>query len=376
MMPAVPGYRFCDATVAVACDSPTVAEWLDEFVRPAFAPHTGPADFAVRVRTDSTAHAELAATRPSGTICATPCFALDRLVVAHPGWTAGGRTVLADAKYGALYALDATSAEVCAEPAASLFRGGVMRVVREVLTTRALVSPDRVQLHAAACDVDGRVVAIAGSKAAGKTTLLAYLAAATGARIVANDRAVAERGGDRIVVRGVPTMVSVRPESRALVPRLFRGMTHERPAHLTAAELAAATRDGEPPLVTTRLRLSPPQLARQLGVTLTAEGPLAALVFPEPAELPDAVAIERLPPDDALRRLRASRFGVSSDKADATVFERLLAAHRPADADAALIEAIVARVPCFAIRLGARQFGEPHAARSILRTVLARSDVP
>src|SRR4029077_546572 len=133
---------------------------------------------AVRVRTDPTAHAELAGTRPDGTLRAMPCFALDRLLVAHPAWTTGERTILADEKYGAIYALDVTSAEVSAAPNAPLFRGGVMRVVREVLTTRALISPDRLQLHAAACDVDGRVVAIAGAKGAGKTTLLAYLAAA------------------------------------------------------------------------------------------------------------------------------------------------------------------------------------------------------
>ena len=374
-MTAVRRYTFCDAAISVACDSPAIADWLDEFVHPSFTPHTGPVDFSIRVRTDPTAHAELAATRPGGTLRSMPCFALDRLVVAHPAWTAGERTMLADEKYGAIYALDATSAEVSSAPNAPLFRGGVMRVAREVLTTRALVSPDRVQLHTAACDVDGRVVAIAGAKGAGKTTLLAYLAAATGAGVVANDRAVADCSGDHIVVRGVPTLVSVRPESRELVPGLYRGMTHERPAHLTAAELAVATHDGAP-LVTTRLRLSPPQLARQLGVTLGAGGPLAAVVFPEPAERADAVGIERLAPDEGLRRLHASHFGVSSDKEEATVFERLLHVHRPAEADATLIEAIVARVPCFAIRLGVRQFEQPDAARSILRTVLARSDLP
>jgi hypothetical protein len=375
MVAAVRRYTFCDAAIAVACDTPAIAEWLDEFVRPSFAPHMGPVDFAVRVRTDAAAYATLHETKPGGPLDVAPCFALDRMVVPHPAWTVDGRTVLADAKYGAIYALDGTSAEVCAAPDAPLFRGGVMRVVREVLTTRALVSPDRVQLHTAACDVDGRVVAIAGSKGAGKTTLLAYLAAATGARIVTNDRAVAERVDDQIVLRGVPTMVSVRPESRTLVPRLYRGITHERPAHLTAAELEAS-RDERRPLVTTRLRLSPPQLARQLGVSLRDGGPLAAVLFPEPADDPDAVALERLDPEEALRRLRESRFGIASAKADATVFERLLPVRRPAGADAAMIAAIAARVPCLAVRLGVRRFETPHAADSIRRAVFGERDVP
>jgi hypothetical protein len=374
MVAAVRSYSFCDAAISITCDAPAIAEWLGEFVHPSFAPHAGSADYAVRVRTDALAHAGLAATRPAGPIDVAPCFALDRLVIAHPAWTADGRTVLADAKYGALYALDGASADVCAAPDAPLFRGGVMRVVREVLTTRALVSSERVQLHAAACDVDGRVVAIAGSKGAGKTTLLAYLAAATGARVVTNDRAVAERVDDHIVLRGVPTMVSVRPESRSLVPRLYRGITHERPAHLTAAELETS-RDRPRAPVTTRIRLSPPQLARQLGVSLVAGGPLAAILFPEPADRPDADTLERLAPEEALRRLRTSRFGAWSDTADATVFERLLPVRRAADADAAMIAAIAARVPCHAVRLGLRQFEESRAAESILRTVLGRGDV-
>jgi len=54
MVAAVRRYRFYGAAVAVACDSPTIADWLDEFVHPSFTPHTGPVDFSIRVRTDPT----------------------------------------------------------------------------------------------------------------------------------------------------------------------------------------------------------------------------------------------------------------------------------------------------------------------------------
>src|SRR5262245_34233424 len=356
MVVAMRGYRFFGATVAVSSDAPIVADWLDEFVRPAFEPWTGPADYAVAVRTNPATHAALAATRPAGTLDDDGCFALDRQVVSHPAWRTGGRTVLADAKYGTLYALDPTVAEVVVAPDATLFRSGVMRVVREALTTRALVSPRRLQLHAAACAVDGRAVLVAGPKGAGKTTLLAYLAASTGPRIVANDRTVAEVVDEGFVVRGVPTLVSIRPESRALVPRLYRGMTLERPAHLTPAELAAATRNGDGAEITTRLRLSPWQLARQLGVTLAAEGRLAAVVFPARADAPRSLTIERLTNDVARRQLLDSRFGRSSGKSTPTVFERLLPAARPPDADAALVDTIAARMPCFSVHLGVERF--------------------
>jgi len=290
-MVAMRGYCFFGATVSVTSDAPAIARWLDEFLQPAFEPWTGPAELAVSVRTDLAAHAALAATRPAGPLGEAACFALDSQVVSHPTWRAGGRTVLADAKYGALYALDATAAEVIAVPDSVLFRGGVMRIVREVVTTRALVSANRIQLHAAACEVDGRAVLIMGPKGAGKTTLLAYLAASSGARILTNDRAVAERDDGGFLVRGVPTVVSVRPEARALVPRLYRGMTLDRAAHLTLAELEVATRDGNRPAVTTRLRLSPLQLARQLGVALASDGRLAAVVFPVSAPARETLTI-------------------------------------------------------------------------------------
>ncbi|MGH7895441.1 MAG: hypothetical protein ACREQL_12290, partial [Candidatus Binatia bacterium] len=266
-MAAMRGYHFLDTTIAVTSDAPSIALWLDEFLRPAFDPWGGAADFAVSVRTDRAAYEAAAATRPSGKLPDEPCFALDREVVRHPCWRSAGRTVLADAKYGAFYALDGTEVDVIAHPGSALFRGGVMRVVRELATVRALASPDRVQLHAAAFEVDGHAVLVAGPKGAGKTTLLAYVASSTGARILTNDRAVAQRLGSGFEVRGVPTFVSVRPHTRALLPRLFRGITLERPAHLTLAEADAATAGGDHREITTRLKLSPPQLARQLGVT-------------------------------------------------------------------------------------------------------------
>jgi hypothetical protein len=371
MVDAVRGYRFFGATVSVACDAPAVAAWLDEFLQPAFEPWAGEAETAVSVRTDPSAHAALAATRPAHALEDAACFALDTHVVAHPAWRVGGRTVLADARYAALYALDGRTVEVLAAPVAPLFRGGVMRVVREAATAHALASPARLQLHAAALEADERAVLIAGPKGAGKTTLLAYLAASTGARILANDRVVVERAAGGHRVRGVPTLVSVRPETRALVPRLHRGITLERLGHLTIAEAGAAMRETEGPGAATPIRMSPPQLAGQLGVELGSEAPLAAVVFPGRADRPDEVAVERLARRDAERHLLASRFGTSSGRTVPTVFERLLRAPRPANADAALVDALAAGVPCFAVRVGRARFADPGAAATLLGAVLA-----
>ncbi|HJQ85780.1 MAG TPA: hypothetical protein VKA21_16955, partial [Candidatus Binatia bacterium] len=225
MVTAMRGYRLLDTVVAVTVDAPPIAAWLDEFLLPSFLPWTGEAaDFAVRVRTEAAAHDAIAARRPPGTLAARPVFALDREVVSHPSWIQSGRTVLADERYGTFYVVGDEAVEVVADPRVPLFRSGPMRVVREIATARVLADPTRLQLHAAALEVDGRAILIAGAKGAGKTTLLAYLAGAPRARILGNDRALLARRDGAITVRGVPTIVSVRPETRALLPALFGGL--------------------------------------------------------------------------------------------------------------------------------------------------------
>ena len=299
------------------------------------------------------------------------CFALDREVVHHPGWTALGRTMLADGRLGALYGLGDRQVDVIAEPGSPTFRAAVMRVVREIAAASALASGERLQLHAAALEHAGRALLIAGPKGAGKTTLLGYLAGEAGARILANDRTFAALVAGGFEVRGVPTMVSVRPQTLGFLPRLARGVPDvERPGHLTLEESDAALAERGELRKPRRIRLSPAQLARQLGAPLAASAALAAIAFPEAAADPDALALERLSPAESARRLPGALFGVDSGKAGSTAFEHLVGASRPAGADRRGLEALAARVPCFSLRIGSARYADPSAARSILATCL------
>jgi hypothetical protein len=369
------GYRFQGTPIAVASDAAAVLHWLDEFLAPSFEAWRGDAaDFAVRIHTRPEAHAELVATRPPGALRELACFALDREVVAHPAWTDRGRTVLSDGRLGALYRLGEREVDVVAEPRSTAPRTAVMRVVREIATSGALASGERLQLHAAVLARHGRALAIAGPKGAGKTTLLAYLASeggGRGVRILTNDRALATPTPAGFDVVGVPTIVSVRPESLAFVPRLAQGVPDvERPGHLSLAEFDAALAERGALRAPRRLKLSLPQLARQLGVSLGACAPLAAIVFPEPAEGVESFVLARLDPDDATRRLAGALFGVHSGRSGPTVFERLVGAVRPADADRRVVAGLAAGTPCFSLRIGAARYGDPGAARSLLATCL------
>jgi hypothetical protein len=71
--------------------------------------------------------------------------------------------------------------------------------------------------------------------------------------------------------------------------------------------------------------------------------------------------------------LGASRFGWAARADGPTIFDRLLTERRPPGADAPLLEAMAARIPCFAVRLGSSCFAGPRAAHVLLEAVLARS---
>jgi hypothetical protein len=366
------GYSFCGTAIEVESDLPAVTSWLDEFLTPSFDLWSGArADFAVRIRTAPSPHAALASTRPPGPLAEMPCFALDREVVELPGWTTSERTVLADAKFGALYALGDASVEMVAQPGSQAYRGAAMRVVREIATARALASHERLQLHVAALELGGRALLFAGPKGAGKTTALAYVAAASGAPILTNDRALVARAPGGFEVRGVPTIVSIRPQTLEFFPRLLRGIPAvERPAHLTLEETDAALAAHGNAENGAHLKLSPAQLARQLGVSLSARARLAAIAFPEADGDPHGLAVDPLSGAEAARRLPGVLFGAHSGTAEPTVFERFARVCRPADADRELVEAIAARIPCFALRIGAARYAERGAADAILAACL------
>lgn len=368
-MAAARGYAFLGTAIRIAADDAAAAAWLDEFLTPAFAPWSdGPAGAGVRLTTTAAAREAVAASRPAAAPPPTPAFALDREVVALPSWPIPGGTVLDDAKFGASYVLRGGDVEVVPHRGSTRFRGGLMRVVREIATARALASPDRLQLHAAGFEVDGRAVLIAGAKAAGKTTLLAYVAASAAVRLLANDRAIL----DRLDVRPVPTIVSVRPGTAALFAERFRRVPAvASAAHLTLAEADAALVARGPAGPDARLKLSPALFARCLGRPLSAGARLAAIVFPEHDADPAGLAVARLPAPEAARRLRAARFGAHREETGPTAFARLAGAPRPAGADDRLLDAVAGGVACLGVRIGAGRYADPSAAARIVAAARA-----
>jgi hypothetical protein len=185
-----------------------------------------------------------------------------------------------------------------------------------------------------------------------------YLAAASGARILTNDRSLLRLGGAEIEVRGIPTVVSIREETLELLPlpRLRALRRLPNPSRLTLAELETLATD--PQETAEPFRLSPAQLAHAAGVLLSARGRLCAIAFPEVRVGERSVKLDRLSGSEALGRLRRARFGVASAKSARTVFEDLLRAERDESGQERQLAELARRVPCFAMAIGARAYAE------------------
>jgi hypothetical protein len=373
-------------TIAVAADEPSILDWLDEFLTPGFArlPAAAPADFRVTIHAQPEASARVAATRPPGALPDRACFALDQEIVAHPHWTAADGIVVDDRRLGAYYVLRGNTVEVAVHPDARRPRSGAMRVVRELAIARALADRRHLQLHASALATGDGSVLFVGPKGCGKTTVLACLVPG-GGRIIANDRVLVSADGGPPVAHGIPTIVSLRagtiallapgsvapfrrvpdPAGRTLTELAAAGRatsTAHRPASGDTAPVSAHQDDAEP------LRLSLAGLAHVLGVELAGHAPLSAIAFPERPGDERTVGVRRLSPAEARKRLLDARFGLANDASRATAFDELVG--RTADVDEtqrARLAELAARVPCFAVSIGTAIRARPDAAADVVR---------
>jgi hypothetical protein len=322
-------------------------DWLAEFLSPWFSVGAEAAYTAtVTFRTTPGAHKEAAGawTRHANQ-AEVDCFVLDSRVVRHPAWRDldGGWTIV-DHELDAVYrvAPDAARVEVMAGSGVPAARVALMRVVRELATAEALRN-GALLLHAAALVRDGQGILLVGPKRAGKTTLLLRALAVPGTAFIANDRVVVDGTRDA-VARGMPSIVSVRPEVLAPMPSVAARLRALGYHHsLTMAEARHAG-SGQPS--GGGADLSPAQLCDLLGVRATSAAPVRAVVFLFASPGLGQLSLERLSGPAVLLSLMDGLFGgrtipVSevfagssrNDRGHGTTAEqqcRLLLAHVPA----------------------------------------------
>ncbi|WP_327187924.1 hypothetical protein [Streptomyces sp. NBC_01334] len=253
-----------------------------------------------------------------------------------------------------LYARDtAGRLSVLLNPGSERSERYLMRVVREVVM-RCAENRGWTSFHAAAAALDDQGVLIAAPSRAGKTTVLAALAAHHRADLIASDRALITADAD--VVAGVPISVRIGGGTlSAVTPR--EGLPNPR----TLPEAFGSTR---------KAALTPREFARAFSSRVQETAPLRLVVIPQLCEEDRKLSSRILGSAQARTALTTA----CCTPHDEDWLEPWFAVRtRPVDdlacRAASVIESLIATVPVIAIRAGVHS---PDLMERIADTVAGR----
>ena len=358
-MPNSKVFAYNGLAVRVRCVDPAQLAWIEEFLVPAFSCVEAVAvDCTVTFEIDARRYASVLRCGPHPEGLRVAGFAFDGGPVHMPVWDSRDEDrVIFDADSEVFYYVSQDGAHVrilSASPHPSR-RISLMRVVREFAMSDSWTSR-RFVLHAGACALADSGIVIAGPKGAGKTTLLMYILGCPGARFIANDRVVVNWDApEPVVVRGMPTVVSIREQTlrrfAAFEQRWSRSRYRERLALQEADTEGVARRRTDP------ITLTPAQFCALLGVPLGGQAPARLLLFPRLTDDIDGLRVEELSPESAHQRLVASVFAAGSPRKTSQV---LAVAGHCSPPDPAIVDGL-SRVLVGQVRSFDCQLGRPAA---------------
>ena len=364
-------FAYETARVRVEADDPTL-DGLAACVAPQFEVEAagGDAPRCVALRQDPARHAALRTRGPAPGGERIDCFAMDGRVIAHPRWSAPTGVTAYDEEFDVFYVSRPGRVEVVADGTRPWSRVALFRVLRELVATGCHAA-GHLMVHAAAFVADGRGAIVVGAKRAGKTSLLAHALAHPAVRFLANDRAVvADVVAGAPSVRGIPTIVRVRPEMARLFPEVFRDCSRDpdQACRSRAEALARPRREmpADAPLV-----LSPPQFVALFAATQAAVAPLFAVAFPHVDTATAGLTVRALGAEEAGARLHAALFPAPPPSGLAA----LVAGASPvppaaADAIARRCRQLAERVRCVECRLGPDAYAADPGARRLVKDLL------
>jgi hypothetical protein len=341
--------------------------WLEHFVEPQFAVRDiDNPDEIIRFIIDAREHARLAARGPHPAGLTKACFTLDSGIVTGRVWDVGdGAEVVFEEARDVFYRRrrdDASVIEIIADRDTAEARVALMRAVREYAMSYASRTGWLI-VHAAAVCIGDDAFVIAGPKRAGKTTLLLHALRNERGSYVSNDRVAVQAEPSGPMVYGIPTIVSIRPDSTAWFAGLDRKLSGVR----FYAPPPVAERDVPRELTPAKaFSVSPRQLCDIVGAKSRPAARVAGFLFPHVDPSTPGVTFEELGSEAARRALHEAlfrscptngMFGIRGDDPQTDV-ENAAIAH---------VTRVTAAVPSFACRLGAGAYH--HGARWLSHVV-------
>ena len=343
-------------------DQPTL-QWLSEFLVPSFKTILPSPDYDVRIRFVSNQDAlrQLKRRGPYTDPFPIETFALDTTIEQASVWRSTPTELFVrDHVNYVFYLVDQRRKDICilaASPHVDA-RMTLMRVVRESTSSLGRAEGGHT-LHAAAFSINGRAIALAGAKKAGKTTLLLHALMQASAAYVANDRLFVfkEREGG-FTARGMPTIVSIRKPSLTHLKGLESKVAN-RTFDQTKSLRELRAKDRLLHVNETSLTMSPAQLCDTLDLECVDQAKLGALVFPEITGERGTIELKRLPPQQSRLRLTSLFFRAESDTQTGELFrspteEKI----KTSEAQQAFYASMLDAIPCYACSLGTEAYHE------------------
>jgi hypothetical protein len=368
-------FAYNGLTIRVYSGNPSHLSWLEEFLSPQFQLlGEGTSECIVSLTADDQLFKEVFRRGARSDGGRVDCFALDSNLVRLPLWQSlGPDQIIFDPQFRVFYIIrpDCAEAEMLTLANNLAARISLMRVTREFAMSHSHRAGCLI-IHGSAFVVGDRGVIIAGPKRAGKTTLLIHALQGGAAAYLSNDRVVASFDGTAPMLRGMPTVVTVRRQTLEMFPDLLdRLLERSYRSRLSLGEIREAQLRPVQPDQDGNYYLSPAQFCDLLQVASVAQAQAEALVFPQVTGRSGSIELERLSSKAAAVRLADCLFSSHSMQKVSAVFALSGSGAIP---DRAMLEGLCLRltsqVRCFECRLGDDAYRSAGSAARLIHDVV------
>ncbi len=367
-------FAYGDLRIQVSSAYESHLVWLEEFLCPHFQLVAEKSCHAhVKLSVDPKHHEQLAKQGPAGGT--ENAFSLDSQMIQLPRWNDSSvELALFDESFNVFYLLrDSSDIEIVATSFDRKTRSPLMRVVRELAMNHGQ-DAGGLFVHGSAFAVGDRGVVLAGPKRSAKTTLLIHAMRHPGVSCIANDRVFVDLDSAPPMLRGMPTIVTIREPTVDLIPGLREPLVSGGyNFRMHRDELRAQGTTATKPWDNGKFGLSPAQFHDLMDVEPATQAKAHAIVFPSITRRPGRMKLQRVSKEVAADDLRSGLFAINQEKKSSDVFVPRTTNGRQSsssDVETRVLQ-LTEQVPCYRCELGQETYESTTTAAELVSTLLS-----